>query len=499
MACRTKLLSLVPCWFILLPALLTAAPSPLDKVIGEEALAKISAALPAAATAKPAQPRKVLIFAEAEKDLANKSSGDHFVPHQSSAHCAQAIALLGEKTGAFEATISSDPAIFTADKLKPFDAIVLACVYLEGKLFKTPRDLIEKDKPVYEARQKALFEFVESGKGLVGFHNATCTALGWPEFNQLLGGTHHGHVWYSQQAVPLKLDDAKHPLTAAFGGEGLTIHDDIYTFAAPYSREQVHVLLSVDAGKAPASLMADRADRDYPVSWIKNHGKGRVFYTVLGDNPTTFQQPKLLRHFLDGIQFALGDVQADAKPGKALASEADFVAMKGWTPLFDGKDLSAWKVDDKQKESWVARDGILHYDGKTASLMTKEGFGDFQLRVDWRMPRRGDSGVFLRSGRQLNIWTWSMGSGEMWEYRNSAKTDEEKKLYTPNVNADKPVGEWNTFLVTMIGESVTVQLNGREVIAKAPWKGTPKMGPIGLQQHGDPLEFKSIYIKKAGE
>jgi hypothetical protein len=256
------------------------------------------------------------------------------------------------------------------------------------------------------------------------------------------------------------------------------------------------VLLSVDVSKAPASLTADRADRDYPVSWIRTQGPGRVFSTVLGENPATFAQPKFLRHLLDGIQFAIGDLKADAAPGKPLAARTDFVAMKGWTPIFDGKDLSNFKLDDKQKDSWRLEDGIIRYDGKTASLWTKEAFGDFQVRVDWRMPRRGDSGLFLRTGRQLNIWTWSMGSGEMWEYRTSAKTDEERKQYTPSQNADKPVGEWNTFLVTLIGDRVTVLVNDREVISKAHMVNVPAKGPIGLQQHGDPLEFKSIYVRK---
>src|SRR5438128_1834243 len=120
---------------IALPAVRSADPSPLDKFIGDEALAKINAALPKAAAAKPAQPRKVLVFTESEKDLANKAEQDHFVPHKSAPYCGRAIALIGEKTGAYEATVTSDPAIFTADKLKSFDAIVFACVYLEGKFY----------------------------------------------------------------------------------------------------------------------------------------------------------------------------------------------------------------------------------------------------------------------------------------------------------------------------------------------------------------------------
>jgi len=470
----------------------------LSRFVGEEALAKIRAAAPAAATAKPAKPRKVLVFTESARDLDNgqKNQGMKFVPHPSAPHCALAVALMGEKTGAYVATVSSDPKVFSADGLKDYDAIVLANVYLESKLYRVPTDLKPEDKPTYEARQKALLDFVSSGKGIVGVHNAACTALGWPEYNQMIGGTHGGHAWLSPQSVPIKLDDPKHALNAAFGDAGFTINDDIYTFTAPYTRESLHVLLSVDADKAPQSMAAERADGDYPVSWARAQGSGSVFYTSLGHEPATFQEGKFLRHLLDGIQFALGDLQADASPGKPLPAKAGFAAMEGWTPLFDGKDLSAWRADDKQKEHWLVQDGLIRYDGRAASLSTKQKYGDYMLRVDWRMPRTADSGVFVRDSRQLNIWTWAMGSGEMWEYRTSLKTDEERKPYTPKSREDRPVGEWNTFLVTVKDDRVTVLLNGKEVISQAELRGASKQSPIGLQQHGDPVEYKSIYIKE---
>src|SRR5262245_51624242 len=174
MTFRKCLLLLVPLAFVL-PAVFAAAPSPLDKLVGEETLAKITAALPNA-TVKPGQPRKVLVFTEAEKDLANTATGDHFVPQKSAPHCAAALVRIGEKTGAYEATVTSDPSVFAADKLKAYDAVVLACVYLEGKLFTIARNPTNPDK-VFESRQKALLDFVESGKGLVAIHNASCPAL----------------------------------------------------------------------------------------------------------------------------------------------------------------------------------------------------------------------------------------------------------------------------------------------------------------------------------
>jgi type 1 glutamine amidotransferase len=394
----------------------------LKPFVGDEALAKIEAAVPEKATAKPERPRKVLVFTEAARDLdaARKNQGMKFVPHASAPHCALAIAALGKKTGAFDAVIATDPKVFDSpEALKDFDAIVLANIYLERKLYRTPRDLAPNEKPLYEARQKALMDFVNGGKGIAAIHNATCTALGWPELNAMLGATHAGHAWWAHQPVPVKLDDPQHPLNAAFAGQGFTANDDIYAFSAPYGREGVRVLLSVDGEKAPESMTAERCDGDYPISWVKAAGQGRIFYTSLGHAPATFQDAKFLRHVLDGIQFALGDLKADASASKPLLPKSDIKPTGGWAALFDGKDLSAWSVSDAQAKSWLVEDGIIRYDGKAGTLRTKQAFENYMLRVDWRLPRQADSGVFVRDSSQLNIWTWAMGSGEMWEHRGA--------------------------------------------------------------------------------
>ena len=474
------------------------AADDLDTFIGAEALAKIKAALPTGRPVRvPERIPRVLVFTESARDLANAANqkGMKFVPHVSAPHCARAVALMG-RTGGYLATITSDPDVFSADKLRGFDAIVLANVYLEGKLFKVPRDLKDSDKPKYAARQKALLDFVSSGRGLVGIHNATATALGWGEYNRMIGATHHGHAWHAHQTVPIKLDDPKHPVNAAFGGKGFSIQDDIYTFTSPYSRKNVRVLLSVDTANAPPSMTAERADGDYPVSWVKTHGKGRVFTTSLGHNPATFQNPAFLRHLLDGVLFAMGHfrtTKAPTAPGAPLPAKAGFTTMAGWTPLFDGKDLGAWAVSGSQKAHWLVEDGIIRYDGRAGSLRTKQSFGDYVLRVDWRLPRKADSGVFVRGNKQLNIWTWSMGSGEMWEHRGGFRGPGANP-YIPSSCEDRAVGEWNTFLITVKSNRVTVLLNGKKVISDAVLKDKDT-SPIGLQQHGDPIEYKSIYIK----
>ena len=172
--------------------------------------------------------------------------------------------------------------------------------------------------------------------------------------------------------------------------------------------------------------------------------------------------------------------------------------LKDRLVLFDGKNLDAWKADEEAKKHWAIDGNVLKYDGKNRTLWTKRSFGDFVLKMDWRMTRKCDSGIYLRgsSKAQINIWYWKMGSGEVWGYRTDKRMPEEvRKACTPKKNADKPIGEWNTFVITMTGDRLTVVLNGQEVISNARLPGVPKIGPIALQHHGDPIEFRNITIE----
>ncbi len=198
-------------------------------------------------------------------------------------------------------------------------------------------------------------------------------------------------------------------------------------------------------------------------------------------------------------------------------------AEKGWTPLFNGNDLSGWKVDSELlKKIWTVKDGVIDCDpklkpGGQKHLWTEGSYGDFTLQVEWRVkekkgiynvpvvlpdgsyeldsegkkivnPQPGaDSGILLRGeGKsQVNIWCWPIGSGEVYGYRNNAKNPPEiRAALTPKVNADKPVGEWNTFVITMKGDRLTVVLNGQTVIENAQLPGVSAEGPIALQHHG---------------
>jgi type 1 glutamine amidotransferase len=147
----------------------------------------------------------------------------------------------------------------------------------------------------------------------------------WPEFNTMIGGWFKHH-WNDPQLIVVKIDDPKHPITAPFKGQSFDINDETYTFPMDsWSRGNVRVLTSVDyskmseADKAHEPASSKRTDGDYGLSWIRREGKGRVFYEAHGHNERVYAIRPMLEHILAGVQYALGDLQADdspsAKPG----------------------------------------------------------------------------------------------------------------------------------------------------------------------------------------
>ena len=290
-------------------------------VVTADDLKKIQAALPKEARVKPKRPRKVLVFTLALG-----------FTHGSIAVGAKALELMGRKTGAYEATVSDDLSMFEPENLQQFDAICMVNT--------TGRDMFQK-----KSHQDSLLAFVRSGKGITGFHAATNCSENWLPYGQMMGGYFWGHPWNANVTVTVKLDDPGHPLLAAFAGQGFEITDEIYQFRDPYSRDSVRVLLSLDTTKT--NMKNDRikrTDNDFAVSWVRSYGKGRVFYSSLGHNKHIWWNPTILKFYLDGIQFALGDlpVETAPKPRSDLRSSDAFVGR--YAGVFHRADGSTGKA-----------------------------------------------------------------------------------------------------------------------------------------------------------
>jgi len=179
-----------------------------------------------------------------------------------------------------------------------------------------------------------LIDFVtKDGKGLAGIHAATDAYYDNRAYGELIGGYFNGHPW--NEKVGVKVDDPNSPIAQMFDKGGLDVADEIYQFTPKgekkdgseqqtYSRELLHVITSLDyttpgrtapKGKSP--------DNDFGVSWIHKAGNGRVFYCSLGHREEIYANPTVLKHYVAGIQYALGDLKAEATPsGKAAAAPA---------------------------------------------------------------------------------------------------------------------------------------------------------------------------------
>lgn len=270
------------------------------KPLSAEEKEKIAAALPAKATAKPKKDRKLLVF--------YRCGG--FI-HTSIPAINHAIVEMGKKSGAFTADLADDYGVFTTENLAKYDAI----------LFNSTTHLKFPDPK----QREAILEFTKNGGGIGGIHAAGDCFHNWPEGAALMGGLFAGHPWTAGGTWAFRLDEPNHPLNKAFAGEGFWHKDEIYqynpkTFVGP---ENIRILVSLDMTK---KIVSDKLEdpkrnkafppgpRDVPVSWIREYGKGRLFYTNFGHNKETNWAGNVLQHYLDGLQYAFGDLEADATP-----------------------------------------------------------------------------------------------------------------------------------------------------------------------------------------
>jgi hypothetical protein len=200
-------------------------------------------------------------------------------------------------------------------------------------------------------------------------------------------------------------------------------------------------------------------------------------------------------------------------------NSADNTAPEGFELLFNGKDLTGWKVNEGGKmDQWGAdKDkGVLYVQGGGAGwLMTEKEYGDFELRLEFKIPEKGNSGVALRSpmkgdpayiGMEIQILDDGWHKKNLKDLKPVQLTGSIYGVVPPSKDANKPIGEWNKYAITAKGRQVTIELNGVKIVDanlddhKDQFKEHPGLkaekGHLGLQSHSERVEFRNIYVKE---
>jgi hypothetical protein len=294
--------------------LAVAAPATALEAIPEHRARQIREAVPEKPQVAPKQPRRVLVWVTPPHLMEKDPHKRYNIPY-----AAEAIKMLGEKTGAFEPVVTGDLAHFAPDRLKTCDAVVLCnasqdWIVPSGEAMQKLGHLGDTKEAVAEVLKQNFLDWVRGGRGVMAFHYAMGGNRKWKAFHDMLGATYWGHPW--NEEVGIKVEEPDHPLCAAFDGkETFRLTEEIFQFKDPYSREKVRVLLSLDTSATNMGVKwIHRKDDDFALAWVKPYGTGRVFYTAIGHRTEHFWNPMILRFYLSGIQFATGDLDAPAEP-----------------------------------------------------------------------------------------------------------------------------------------------------------------------------------------
>jgi len=273
----------------------TLAPAEIDRRAAETR-AKIDAAIPNKPFASPKKPRKLLVIESLEG-----------MSHNTIPHTNVMIQRMGEKTGAWTTVFSNDLNNLRYPKVKEFDAVFLNSIV--GEFLPDP------------AMRADLVRYVNEGGGIGGIHGTPWASRNWDEFAEMIGAQSAPHR--IENGI-LKVYDKDNPIVRPFNYEDLPFREEYYRFEDTGNGrlrwDKVRVLLVVDLDeKVPSSTDKPwpgyrRPDKVYPVAWIREYGKGRVFYNSMGHMTETFMRPEIVGHFLVGMQYILGDVDANATP-----------------------------------------------------------------------------------------------------------------------------------------------------------------------------------------
>jgi type 1 glutamine amidotransferase/sugar phosphate isomerase/epimerase len=262
---------------------------------------RIDAAIPRQGLVAPKKTRTLLVM-----DLV--LNGAFY--HGSSPLANLSLQLMSKNTGAFTPVFSNDLDNLKYPRITRYDGVFLNNI--QGDVF-ADRDALD-----------GLLRYVREGGGVAGLHASTWASPNVPDFGELMGATSGDHK-YNGEPGSLRVDDPDSPLTRQFDARGFDFVDEFYHFIpkGPYSREKLHVLLSLDPAKKALSgnQYTNRPDNDYGMVWIRSLGKGRVFNCALGHRPEFYETPAMQQLLLAGTQFILGDLAADTTPSARIGKD----------------------------------------------------------------------------------------------------------------------------------------------------------------------------------
>jgi len=389
----------------------------------------------------------------------------------------QVLKELGEKSGAWEVEFArTDEDVqktMTAESLKTYDAVFFN---------NTTGDLPIPDR-------EAFLAWIKAGGGFAGAHAATDTYHNWPEFIEMIGGQFASHG--AQVEVECLVEDPKHPATAGLPAS-FKIHEEMYLFKN-FSRNRVRGLITLD--KHPNT----GEPGDYPISWVRLYGRGRVFYTSLGHREDVWQNELVQRHLIGGMRWLLRLANGSALPRLSVRILTSEEKRAGFKPLSNGRNLSGWHVRHEGRAPWRVENGMLVMGHGGTDIITDQRFRDFEIRYEYMIPKGGNSGVYLRGRYEIQVLD-DYDEKKPTSHGNGAVYGK----IAPSRFASRAPGEWQTVEARLIGNRVTVVLNGVKVIDHQPIDGptggaldgnVDEPGPIMLQGDHAPVAYRKIRIK----
>ncbi len=541
-----------------------AAIAAYAKLKGKEAISDLTALL--AKGVQPAYIAKILASLVDEKGLAPIAAILDSAPQNSKNEIITLIGAKSGKQyfdQLFKYTDSTDPLIQTAaygamihtsspkdidrllkllyasedcDKIKNVqEAIVNAASQINGKNEQVAPLIAQMEKVSKKGRILEILPRLGGQtalKAVTGFISSSDTGEADAAFNALINWKDH-----TASAALFEISKNSHgeKLSGAITGfvgqiKGSKLPDDqkllqyrkIFGYAT--DRKEKELILS-SIGRVKTFLSLTTAASYLDNSELKGEAAQAVMAIALPSQGQKGLAGVVVRDVLNKALNSLAGSESEYDKARILKYLEEMSYEDGLVPMFNGKDLTGWQalvgnpvtrgqmdpkeLAKKQLEAnlklgsnWNAKDGSIVFNGEGDNLCSVKKYGDFEMVVDWRITKKGDSGIYLRGSPQVQIWDTSrievgaqVGSGGL--YNN------QKNPSKPSKVADNPVGEWNTFRIKMIGEKVTVYLNGELIVDNVTlenyWDRSIPIFPkesIELQAHGTDLAFRDIYIQE---